>query len=325
MVIGHNARIAWAMTSRDADVQDVYVERVNPANPHQVDDGGRWADTVIIADPIVSRAGQKPLAFEREYTRHGAVIASDRERHLAYTIRWTGFEPGTAGELAALGLDRAQSDSELRAALGRWKLPAATFIYASADGQVGSHAAGWTPVRPSWSGALPVPGWSGEDEWKGMAPIGTRIGAPGPGRRSATAAHVASANGNLRQNAPYRTALERAGDVRRSTTSRACSMTPWRGTPSGWFHCLRRCAPSRADVEEARRRLLRWDRRLTVESDAATVYALWEPRLLRALARLAVPSALVDDFAARARHLLVPALTSAVARVVRPHRRRRAG
>ena len=61
VVIGHNARVAWAMTSRDADVQDVYVERVNPANPHQVDDGGRWADTVIIADPIVSRAGQKPL------------------------------------------------------------------------------------------------------------------------------------------------------------------------------------------------------------------------------------------------------------------------
>ena len=187
VVIGHNARLAWAMTSRDADVQDVYVERVNPANPHQVDDGGRWADTVIIADPIVFRAGQKPLAFEREYTRHGAVIASDRERHLAYTIRWTGFEPGTAGELAALGLDRAQSESELRAALGRWKLPAATFIYASADGQVGSHAAGWTPVRPSWSGALPVPGWSGEYEWKGMAPIGLGSEPHRPGRRSATA------------------------------------------------------------------------------------------------------------------------------------------
>ena len=54
---------------------------------------------------------------------------------------------------------------------------------------------------------------------------------------------------------------------------------------------------------------LRWDRRLTVDSDAATVYALWEPRLLRALARLAVPPALIDEFVPRARAVLVPALT----------------
>src|SRR4029079_7967741 len=61
--------------------------------------------------------------------------------------------------------------------------------------------------------------------------------------------------------------------------------------------------------EDLRLRLRQWDRRLTVDSEAATVYALWEPRLLRALARLAVPSALVDEFVGRARRVLVPALT----------------
>ena len=70
--------------------------------------------------------------------------------------------------------------------------------------------------------------------------------------------------------------------------------------------------------------LLRWDRRLTVDSDAATVYALWEPRLLRALARLAVPSALVDDFVARARTVLVPALTRPSRAWFGPQHRRRA-
>ena len=74
---------------------------------------------------------------------------------------------------------------------------------------------------------------------------------------------------------------------------------------------LARLRAGRPDVEDARSRLLRWDRRLTVDSEAATVYALWEPRLLRALARLAVPSALVDEFVGRARahDVLVPALT----------------
>jgi penicillin amidase len=100
--------MAWGIASRQADVQDVYVERVNPDNPHQVSDRGTWVDTTIVADPIHFRGGKKPFAFEREYTSHGVIVASDQARHLAYAVRWTGFEPGTAVELAALGIDRAR-------------------------------------------------------------------------------------------------------------------------------------------------------------------------------------------------------------------------
>jgi penicillin amidase len=304
------------MTSREADVQDVYVERVNPANPHQVDDRGRWADTVVVADPIVFRAGQKPFAFEREYTRHGAVVASDRERHLAYTIRWTGFEPGTAGDLAALGLDRAQSDSDLRAALGRWKLPAATFIYASADGHIGSFAAAWAPVRRSWTGVLPVPGWTGEYEWEGTQ---TTRGQPRSGRADGglvpTQANdgprsgaVASANDNLARTRRIEQLLMAQATFAVDDFQRMQHDTfAWNAEQL--VPLLEHLRASRRDVEDARNRLLRWDRRLTVDSDAATVYAWWEPRLLRALARLAVPAVLVDDFVARARHVLVPTLT----------------
>jgi penicillin amidase len=316
VVIGHNARLAWAMTSRAADVQDVYVERVNSANPHQVDEGGRWVDTVIVADPIAVKASQKPFAFEREYSRHGAVIAADRERHLAFTIRWTGFEPGTAGELAALGLDRAQSESELRAALGRWKLPAATFIYASADGPIGSHEAAWMPARRSWTGALPVPGWTGEYEWEaapatpGRARAGRAV--DGPDRAHETggprSGYVASANDNLARTRRLEQLLNAQPTIGIDDLKRMQHDTlAWNAEQL--VPLLGRLRAGRPDVEDARGRLLRWDRRLTVDSDAATIYALWEPRLLRALARLAVPSALVDDFVARARDVLVPVLT----------------
>jgi penicillin amidase len=316
VAIGHNARVAWAMTSREADVQDVYVERVNPANPHQVDDRGRWADTVVIADPIVFRAGQKPFAFEREYTRHGAVVASDRERHLAYTIRWTGFDPGTAADLAALGVDRAQSEPDLRAALGHWKLPAATFVYASADGQIGSYAAAWAPVRRSWTGVLPVPGWTGEYEWEATP---TTPGQPRSGRADETRAapqanagprsgSVASANDNLARTRRIEQLLMAQPTFAVDDFQRMQHDTvAWNAEQL--VPLLEHLRASRLDVEDARHRLLRWDRRMTADSGAATVYALWEPRLWRALARLAVPSALVDDFVGRARRVLVPALT----------------
>jgi penicillin G amidase len=120
VIIGHNDHLAWATTSRAADVQDLYVEKVNSANPHQVELAGRWVDTKIIAELIAVKGRSKPFPFERESTSHGVIIASDRERHLAFTVRWTGFEPGAAAELAALAVDRAQSLDELRAALERW-------------------------------------------------------------------------------------------------------------------------------------------------------------------------------------------------------------
>src|SRR5256886_16141275 len=46
-------------------------------------------------------------------------------------------------------------------------MPAENFVYADVDGNIGYQAAGLSPVRPNWSGLLPVPGWTGEYEWKG--------------------------------------------------------------------------------------------------------------------------------------------------------------
>src|SRR5205823_1298635 len=74
---------------------------------------------------------------------------------------------------------------------------------------------------------------------------------------------------------------------------------------------LARARSDRRDVEDARGRLLEWDRRLTVDSDVATLYALWERHLLRGLVKRQIDSALLDEFAARARSVLVPALTKA--------------
>ena len=81
---GHNDRVWWTTEPADVDAQDVFVERVNPANPHQVDEGGRWVGTELTKDPLVILRRGQPLVFDRERTRHGAILAVDRERHLAF-------------------------------------------------------------------------------------------------------------------------------------------------------------------------------------------------------------------------------------------------
>src|SRR5262245_54019621 len=167
VAIGHNDRVAWGLAAFPADTQDVFIERMNPANPHQVESRSGFVDTLIVKDPILIRGRAKAFDFEREYTPRGVVIASDRARHLAFTVRWAGMEPGAGGELGALAVDRARSAADLRAALKTWKMPVVEVVYADADGQVGRQVAGLVPIRQSWDGAMPAPGWTGTFEWRG--------------------------------------------------------------------------------------------------------------------------------------------------------------
>jgi acyl-homoserine lactone acylase PvdQ len=116
---------------------------------------------------MLIRGRAKPFIFDREYTPHGVVVAVDRERHLAFTIRWSGTEPGAVGALAVLAMDRASSLDDLGTAVARWKTPARRFMYRDRDGHTGSTNAALVPIRRGWNGRLPAPGWSGTNEWIG--------------------------------------------------------------------------------------------------------------------------------------------------------------
>ena len=177
---GHNDRIAWSAEPYEADTQDVYVEKLNPANPRQVEDGGRWVDVEERQEWIPVRGRRTPVDFRRVTTRHGVIVASDLRRHLAFAVRWSGSEPGTAAELAAPALDRAASAAEFRLALARWKMPARRITYVDADGRRGSQIAALVPLRRGWNGALPAPGWTDAAEWTGWTtfPAGASTAAP---------------------------------------------------------------------------------------------------------------------------------------------------
>ena len=164
--VGHNERIAWGLTVFLTDAQDLYIEKLNPDNPKQYEYRGKWIDLQTQNDRIAVK-GRDPVDVEYQYTVHGPVITTDAKRHEAVVLRWTGAEPGTVGYLGDLSIDRAHNWEEFRDALARHKMPAENFIYADVDGNIGYQAAGLSPVRPNWPGLLPVPGSTGEYEWRG--------------------------------------------------------------------------------------------------------------------------------------------------------------
>jgi penicillin amidase len=249
----------------------------------------------------------RPFPFERELTPHGAIIASDSDRHLVFTVRWSGSEPGAAGELAALALDRARSSAELRASLARWKLPAVEVIYADVDGVAGRQVAGLLPIRSGWDGALPAPGWTGTFEWRGWRTLDSLPHAllPAAGGVAVSANQNVARTGRLDELfAPARTYS--ADDFKRFQHD----ITAWNA--ERLVPLLTSLHADRNEVEAWRQRLVQWDRRVAADSAAATVYVFWEEALARKLAEARVAPALVDEYVSR---VAVP-----VAAVTKPSR-----
>jgi penicillin amidase len=144
VAVGHNEHIAWGATSIAADTQDIYADAAS-------------APRITVKEAIAVKGRAEPFTFNREITQHGVVIASDRERQIVYTLRWSGTQAGAAPELAALLIDRATDWETFLRALAAWKLPARRIVYADRAGRTGFHDAALVPARTSgeWVGWMP--------------------------------------------------------------------------------------------------------------------------------------------------------------------------
>ncbi|MBI1763894.1 MAG: penicillin acylase family protein [Acidobacteria bacterium] len=193
---GHNESVGFGFTIVGIDQQDLYVEEINPANPNEYKQRGKWQPMRVEREQINVKGKAEPVTVELKFTAHGPVVYEDAARQRAYALKWVGSEPGTAGYLASLTLNRVQNWNEFLKGLERWKVPSENLVYADVDGNIGWVAAGMTPVRkgPSgqtWSGLLPVPG-DGRFEWQGFLPVKDLPQAYNPVKH-----YVATANHNI--------------------------------------------------------------------------------------------------------------------------------
>jgi len=167
VVFGQNQRIAWGVTALFADVQDVYLETVNPQNPRQYAWDGQWIDLDVVPESIPVKDGAA-VNEEVRVTRHGVVVADTTDGRIL-AQRWDAIWNGDHVS-AMLQLNRARSWEEFTEALRLWSSPALSFVYADVEGNIGFFPAGDIPVRVGFDGAVPVDGSSGQFEWEGTIP-----------------------------------------------------------------------------------------------------------------------------------------------------------
>ena len=184
IVIGHNDRIAWGVTNLGPDVQDLFIEKINPENPDQYEFEGEWVDMDIRTE-IIEVAGSDAITLEVKSTIHGPIISdvygpledfgdkaggTEVPDQYAVAFRWTALEP-TGIVDAILGVNYARDWDDFRNALRDWDVPSQNFVYADVEGNIGYQAPGQVPIRVRGDGRLPVPGWTGEHEWAGFVPF----------------------------------------------------------------------------------------------------------------------------------------------------------
>ena len=191
IALGHNENIAFGFTIAGIDQQDLYVEKVNPANKAEYRYRGAWKrfDT---SEVKIAVKGQGEQSHTLRYSVHGPVIYEDPVGHLAYALRWVGSEPGTAGYMAGLTLAQATDWTTFRAAMDRYRVPSENIVYADTKGNIGWQVGGLTPIRDGWTGVLPVPGDEGRYEWTGFQKSGNLPFEFNPQRH-----YIATANHNI--------------------------------------------------------------------------------------------------------------------------------
>ena len=178
VIIGHNDRIAWGVTNVNPDVQDLFIEKVNPENPNQYEYQGEWLDMEVYREEIRVADRDEPVVVFARVTRHGPIIndvvgGTEEEWSFGWqplALSWTALQPGTLTRSILL-LDRARNWEEFREALRYWDVPSQNFVYADVEGNIGYQMPGLVPIRAAGDGSMPVPGWTGEYEWVNYIPF----------------------------------------------------------------------------------------------------------------------------------------------------------
>ncbi|HEY3623786.1 MAG TPA: penicillin acylase family protein [Roseiarcus sp.] len=176
-VLGQNNSIAWGLTTADSNVQDLFIETVDPADPSKYlsPNGPKPFET---REETIHVKGAADVQLTIRATRHGPLL-SDVNADLAdfagpekaVALAFTGLGDRDTTAEAIMRLNSAHNWSEFLDALRFYQTPTQNFVFADVRGDIGFLNPGLVPTRKSGAGAAPVDGASADFDWTGTIPF----------------------------------------------------------------------------------------------------------------------------------------------------------
>jgi penicillin amidase len=175
VLIGRNADLGWGLTSSYLDDQDVFIERLDPADPgaYLTPAGSRRFET---REATIKVHDAEPVRAVLRWTRHGPVIPGDHfgaaiapPGHVA-SLAWTALTSEDRSVGAAIELMRARTIREAREATRGFVAPSLNVTLADRT-SIALQMAGAAPKRlpgHTSQGRIPAPGWLAVNDWQGM-------------------------------------------------------------------------------------------------------------------------------------------------------------
>jgi penicillin amidase len=176
VVLGRTDTLAWGFTNTGADVQDLFVERINPDNPNEYLTPEGWRP--FVKEPMaITVRGAGVRSLERRRTRHGPVLPGSYRNlegllgpgHVA-ALQWTALsDDDTTIEAGAFDAKLRRVDQYIER-MRKYVVPMQSMVVADTEGTIGLIAPGRVPIRDpanAVAGRAPVPGWDATYDWKG--------------------------------------------------------------------------------------------------------------------------------------------------------------
>ena len=299
-LLGQSRTLAWGFTNTGPDVQDLFIERIDPDDParYLAPEGSLPFE---VRTETIEVSGEDPIQLEVRVTRHGPVVSDLLEESGAFleeghvlAFSWTALADDDRSGQALVNATKAQSWQEFAGALGDLAVPQQTVVFADTEGNIGYVAPGHVPIRAAGQGHLPAPGWTGAHDWVDRVPSDALPGGSNP-----ESGRIVTANNRMVGHdypyyltddwtAPYRARrIETLLDARpkHDVASFAAiqqdlvSLAAARLTPV----LLELAEPANETMRSALAMLAAWDHGMGRESTEALIYMAWVRELMHVL------------------------------------------
>lgn len=179
LVLGHNGRVAWGMTTTGGDVEDLYLEDIEPGDPtrYRTPDG---SEPFRVRKEEIRVKGEAPVIVDVRATRHGPVVSdllgnADKDGSKPATqvlaMASTALREDDDTARALFQINAAHDWASFLDAVRAFGSPQQNLFYADSGGDIALIAPARLPLRRDGNGLAPVAGGDGRHDWTGLVPF----------------------------------------------------------------------------------------------------------------------------------------------------------